>query len=88
MPYFIYILISKKDFKLYIGCTSNLEKRLKKHNSGHVLATKNRKPLEIIHSEIYSSKAEAFNRERFLKSLWSARFKKELKKKYLNKAGY
>jgi len=28
-------------------------------------------------------KAEAFNRERFLKSLWGGRFKKNVLKKYL-----
>ena len=78
MPYFVYILYSNKDKKLYVGCSEDLEKRFKHHNSGAVSATKNRRPLELIHSEKFEEKAEAFNRERFLKSLWGARFKRKI----------
>ena len=85
MIYFVYILYSQKDHKLYVGCTSNLESRIKNHNSGKVPATKNRIPLILIHSETFGDKAEAFNRERFLKSLWSGRLKKKILKEYLNK---
>ncbi len=82
MSYFVYILLSKKDNKLYVGCTKNLEKRLMRHNNGFVEATKNRRPLELIHSEKYFLKSESFDRERFLKSLWSAKFKKKLLEKH------
>jgi len=87
MTYFVYILYSQKDHKLYIGCTSNLESRIKKHNSGGVAATKERKPLVVIYSEKFEDKVEAFNRERFLKSLWSGRLKRKILKEYLNKIG-
>ena len=43
MDYFVYILYSNKDNRLYVGCTSDLEKRVKRHNSGDVTATKFRK---------------------------------------------
>lgn len=79
----VYILYSEKDKRLYVGCSSNLEIRLKRHNSGLVSATKYRRPLVLIHSEIFESKADAFNRERFLKSLWSSRFKKKVLNQYL-----
>ncbi|HCC04888.1 TPA: excinuclease ABC subunit C [Patescibacteria group bacterium] len=79
----VYILLSQKDKKLYVGCTSNLEKRFKRHLDGYVQATKNRRPLVLIHSEQYDNKGEAFQRERFLKSLWSAREKKKILEKYL-----
>ncbi|MBI2086961.1 MAG: GIY-YIG nuclease family protein [Candidatus Zambryskibacteria bacterium] len=82
MSYFVYILLSLKDKKLYVGCTTNLEKRLIRHNNGAVFATKSRRPLELIYSEKFESKTEAFNRERFLKSLWGARFKKKVLDKY------
>ncbi len=85
MNYFIYILYSKKDSTLYVGCTKNLEDRIKRHNKGWVKTTKHRRPLVLIHSEQFIDKAEAFNRERFLKSLWSGRFKKKNLKKYLEK---
>ena len=67
---------------------SDLSKRIDYHEKGSVPATKFRRPVKLIHSESYLDKAEAFNRERFLKSLWGSRFKKKLLKKYLNKIGH
>ncbi len=68
MPFFIYILLSKKDGKRYIGMTSNLEKRLLEHNSGLVKSTRNRIPFELIYNETYDNKSEALKREKELKS--------------------
>jgi len=87
MSYFVYILLSEKDNKLYVGCTHDVSERLKNHNSGKVTATKSRRPLVLIHQEEFLDKGEAFNRERFLKTLWSARFKKKILKEYINKIG-
>lgn len=84
MKWFVYILYSKKDHGLYVGCTNNFKKRLKDHNSGKVLSTKNRRPLVGIHIGEYTNKVDAFNRERFLKSLWGSRFKKKILNNYLN----
>ena len=78
MTYTVYILHSRKDRRLYVGCTSNIEQRLKRHHSGQVTATANRRPLDFVHSEQFESKVDAFNRERFLKSLWGAREKKKI----------
>ncbi|MBI2047762.1 MAG: GIY-YIG nuclease family protein [Parcubacteria group bacterium] len=85
MSYFVYILYSERDKNLYTGCTNNLNDRIKKHHAGYVIATKHRRPLQLIYSEVYKNKADAFNRERFLKSLWSGRFKKKILKNYLKK---
>lgn len=82
----VYILYSQKDRNLYVRCTQNLNKRLEEHNAGMVISTKNRRPLVLIHSEKFENKGEAFKRERFLKSLWSSRFKKKIKKEYLERA--
>jgi len=87
MNYFVYILFSENDKKLYTGCTNNLEKRLKRHNDGNVKATCFRRPLVLIHSEKFEHKGNAFNRERFLKSLWGAREKKKILKEYLESRG-
>lgn len=84
MNYIVYILYSKKDFKLYTGCTNNIERRVVDHNNGKVVSTRNRRPLILIYSEKFQDKAEAFNRERFLKSLWAGRLKKKILKEYLN----
>ncbi|MCQ9205486.1 MAG: GIY-YIG nuclease family protein [Omnitrophica bacterium] len=66
--FFVYVLRSKVDNKLYIGSTSNITKRLKSHNRGRVLSTKSRRPLELIYHESYQRKNEAVGRELFLKS--------------------
>jgi putative endonuclease len=66
--YFVYILQSKRDKKLYTGRTENLELRLEEHNLGKVKSTKNRKPLELIYYEAYKGKQDAVDRELFLKS--------------------
>jgi len=81
--YFVYVLISKKDGKLYVGCSKNPTSRLEAHNSGSVASTQRRKPFVLIHTEIFEKKADAFNRERFLKSLWGARTKNKIRETYL-----
>ena len=66
--FFVYILFSLKDKKLYIGYTSNLKARFVEHNSGRVTSTKNRKPLQLIYYEAFTNKDDAKSREVFLKS--------------------
>lgn len=84
MAYVVYVLYSKKDHLLYVGCTGDIENRLKRHDEGQVAATMNRRPLTLIHSERFELKGDAFNRERFLKSLWGAREKKKILLKWLH----
>lgn len=83
MPYVVYILYSSKDGKLYVGCTSDLKERFAKHQRGEVPATRYRLPIVVIHAEVFTNKADAFNRERFLKSLWGSRFKQKIKNNFL-----
>lgn len=66
--YYVYILLSLKDDRLYIGYTNNLRKRLQQHARGEVSATKNRRPLKLIHYEYFVNKEDAQAREKFLKS--------------------
>lgn len=84
MVYTVYILLSAKNNTLYVGCSSNLAKRLQQHNNGYVISTKARIPFVLIHQETFNSKSAAFNRERFLKSLWGSREKQKIKQKYIN----
>ena len=77
--YFIYVLFSQKDKKLYIGFTSNLENRLKEHFAGKVTSTKQRLPFELIHYEAFRNQKDAKAREKFLKSGFGrSQFKKSL----------
>lgn len=68
--YYLYILKSKKDKHLYVGCTKNLKKRLILHNSGKVESTSARKPFSTIFYEAFIDRSDAFNRERWLKTGW------------------
>ncbi len=76
--HYVYVLKSEKDGNLYIGCTQDIEERLKYHNSGRVRSTKSRVPFGILYSEAYNDKYEAFNMERYYKT---AKGKRALKLK-------
>ena len=65
--FFVYVLFSKKDSKLYIGLTNNLKRRYKEHQQGLVISTKNRLPLNLVYYETYTSKKDAAEREQKLK---------------------
>ena len=78
--YYVYILYSLKDNKLYIGFTNNLKKRLAEHANGKVDATKNRTPLKLIHYEYFVNRDDAEARERFLKSGYGRKQFKEILK--------
>lgn len=65
--FYVYLLESKKDNGLYIGITSNLQQRIKQHNSGLVLSTKLRRPFELVYFEGYKSEKNARRREQNLK---------------------
>jgi len=66
--YYVYILYSLKDCKLYIGFTSNLKKRVYDHNAGLNTSTKSRRPLQLIYAESYCNEKDARIREKFYKS--------------------
>jgi len=68
MEYFVYILRSFADRRLYVGFTDNLARRLSEHNAGKVPATRKRKPFAMVHAERYAERKEALRRERYLKS--------------------
>ena len=65
--YYVYILISLKDGKLYTGSTPDLKARFVKHCNGFVKATKYRLPVKLIYYETYESELDARRREIYLK---------------------
>jgi putative endonuclease len=70
--FYVYLLKSKRDSSVYIGCTSNLDKRLEEHRKEKIHSTKKMLPIELLYFEAYSSKKAAFERERRLKHYGSA----------------
>ena len=76
--WYVYVLWSKRDRKLYIGCTNDLKKRLILHNKGEIPATKFRRPLILIHYEAYLNKYDAYSREKWLKTGWGRNHLKKI----------
>ena len=68
MEYFVYVLKSIKDGRLYKGQTSNLNKRLKQHTRGENKSTKGFMPWELVYFEIFQTREEAVLREKYFKS--------------------
>lgn len=66
--YCVYILKSLKIKWYYTGHSSNVDSRLKQHNGGYNKSTKAYRPFELIHSEFFKTKGEAFKREQQIKS--------------------
>jgi len=66
--YYVYVLLSLKDNKFYIGFTSDLKRRLKEHNAGNNISTKSRLPLKLVYYEAHLSKTDAQRREGYFKT--------------------
>lgn len=66
--YTVYILRSNKYERYYVGHSSDIKKRLVEHNSGRTKSTKPYIPWEIIYTEEYATKSEAYKREQEIKS--------------------
>ena len=77
--YTVYILGSeRKSAWSYVGSTSNIDQRLKDHESGKTKSTKAYRPLKIIHTETYASFEEARKRELYLKTGFGREEKKNI----------
>jgi len=81
--HYVYILQSKKDDELYVGCTNNLKARFALHNAGKVVSTARRLPLKLIYYEAFMNKHDAFAREQWLKTGWGRNQLKAILRNYL-----
>jgi len=68
MMWYVYILRSALDKKLYIGSTNDISHRLNEHNSGKVYSTRNRTPLTLEAYFAVKDKAKAIELEKYLKT--------------------
>lgn len=75
--YYTYILKSLKDDSYYYGSTSNVEERLRSHNSGKSKYTKGHRPYKIHYFETFMTRKEAMAREKFFKSREGYKWLKE-----------
>jgi len=66
--FYVYVLQSLRDKKLYIGFSTDLTKRIKDHNSGGTKSTKTRRPFRLLYYEAHLSEKDARRREQYFKT--------------------
>ena len=81
--YYVYVLFSYRDRKLYIGFTTDLKKRLQGHARGDVESTRRRRYLKLLHYEYFIDEDDAKAREVFLKSGYGHRQLRDILKRTL-----
>ena len=81
--FYTYVLLSKKDSKLYTGYTKDLKVRIEQHNKGLVESTQERRPLELIYYEACLNQKDAARREKYLKTFYGKAFIRKRLKSYL-----
>ena len=66
--YKVYAIVSNKDGRIYVGFTTNIERRLKEHNAGKTKSTKGYCPWELFFTEEVETRQIARQREKYWKS--------------------
>jgi putative endonuclease len=78
MPFFVYILASKRNGTLYIGSTDSLVRRVGQHREGLIPGFTNRYGVKtLVWYETFDTRDDAFRRERQMK-VWRRAWKIEL----------
>ena len=68
MAYYVYVLVSDKTGRRYVGSCGGAAARLARQNAGDSKSTRHGVPWRLVHSETFATRAEAVRRERFLKT--------------------
>lgn len=76
--FYVYVLRSLRNGRLYTGSTNDLERRLNEHNKKQSKYTSYTSPYNLVYSEEYLTKGEAVKRELFLKTGKGRDFLKEI----------
>jgi len=66
--YFVYAIVSKKDNRIYVGISEDVDRRISEHNKGKVSSTKYYTPWILFFSEFVGSSEEAREVEIYYKS--------------------
>jgi len=83
--WYCYVLKSRKNGRLYVGHTSDLDRRLQEHNSGIGGAyTKKNRPFDLIFYEAFVEKRDAEKAEKFFKSGYGREVLKDKLENYLS----
>ncbi|MBK5284150.1 MAG: GIY-YIG nuclease family protein [Bacteroidia bacterium] len=74
MEFYVYILYSESLERYYIGQTSDIEKRLQRHNRGVVNSTSKGTPWKLVYKESLTSRGETVKKEREIKKRGAKRY--------------
>lgn len=74
----VYAIKSKEKNYIYVGLTSNLKKRIARHQNGYETTTKFYRPFDIIYLDFFPSRVEAREEEKYLKSGCGKEFLKQI----------
>lgn len=85
--FYTYVLQSKKNGRLYTGCTGDLRKRFNLHNKGKSNYTKEDSPWILIYYEACVDRVDAYAREKYLKTGMGKRYIKNRLKRFLSLTG-
>jgi len=85
--FYVYVLKSEKDKRLYIGCTNDIKKRVQEHNSGLNISTRHRRPFHLVYYKAYLSLKDARLRESRLKKFKNSYAELKKRIKYSLEAG-
>jgi len=88
LPYCVYVLFSEKDHQLYIGFTTDIQRRFGEHEAGKSKSTKGRRPFVLIFCEYYLFKSDAEKREFYFKTTAGKRALKIMLKHALETLGH
>jgi len=77
--YDAYIIYSDSKKRYYVGHSADFEKRLERHNSQLVRATKYGIPWKLIHKETFKTRDEAVLKEKQIKKRGAARYLNDIK---------
>jgi putative endonuclease len=68
MSYWVYVIKSEIDGRLYKGLTSDISKRILEHNKGKSFSTKPYRPWKLIYSKAFEDRSSARDYEKYLKT--------------------
>ncbi len=72
--YKVYILLSEKTNRYYVGYTNDLDRRLSEHNRKKGKYTDEGIPWKLIYTEDFTTKSEAMEREKYIKAKKSRKY--------------
>lgn len=66
--YYVYLLRSKRDDKIYTGFSTDLKRRIREHFDKEVHTTQRMGEIELIYYEAFLDEKDAREREKYLKT--------------------